>query len=362
MAHLKHPLRSKSSSSAIDFESAGTTTGLSISPSSSTHSKHHGPSLSTQSSPDAYGMENPRKRNTWGRVVDAGQDPLRLDSGSSSLSPSTSASRGNRHGASASPPPPLPLGMTSSSSTAGGGGLGVYAIDDDPFLVPITSAQERVYNISQQQGSSPNTSSFPRPTYAGHPDSYSSFDPLSSREPDEPGFISHNPYASQASAGPSSASFMTRNDTETLADDDEAHLTANMSRGTSGDHHNSWRDDSDYGDPERTAGSSSNPSSARRRTVRYSAQSPLKEAGNALASAGRNLRRVSLRVVNLASAGLENQIRLPDDDVSGSPKRPPNGVEEEDLKKKLPIRGRTLCCLGPDSELRLFLYNFLVHK
>ena len=119
MAHLQHPLRSKSSSSAIDFQSTGTTTSLSTLPSSSSHSKHHGPSLSTHSSPDAYGMENPRKRNTWGRVVDAGQDPLRLDSGSSSLSPSAPASRGNRHGTSASPPPPLPLGMTSGNSTAG---------------------------------------------------------------------------------------------------------------------------------------------------------------------------------------------------------------------------------------------------
>ncbi|KIM44013.1 hypothetical protein M413DRAFT_17890 [Hebeloma cylindrosporum] len=73
---------------------------------------------------------------------------------------------------------------------------------------------------------------------------------------------------------------------------------------------------------------------------------------------------MSLRVVNLANTGLEGQLRLGDGEDTTRRKK---GSEDEDgppapdLKQALPIRGRTLCFLGPDSKLRLSLFNFLVH-
>jgi hypothetical protein len=81
-----------------------------------------------------------------------------------------------------------------------------------------------------------------------------------------------------------------------------------------------------------------------------------------------NLRRASIRVVNLASTGLENQIRLSDgpDGVAWG-KRSVLGKDEEgqaqvpDLSKALPLRGRTLGCMGPQSKVRLALFNFLVY-
>ena len=87
-----------------------------------------------------------------------------------------------------------------------------------------------------------------------------------------------------------------------------------------------------------------------------------------LKSVSRNPRHVSLRVVNLAHMGLDEQskpIRLPDvedgmrsdshmDEVE-------DGDEEElpDLAERLPIRGRTLGFLGSISRVWMFLYRFL---
>ncbi|CAK5278246.1 unnamed protein product [Mycena citricolor] len=90
----------------------------------------------------------------------------------------------------------------------------------------------------------------------------------------------------------------------------------------------------------------------RQRTLRYSTSpSPLKKTGTAIKHVSQNLRRVSVRVVNMASVGLE---RLPDD------KR-----DEEDqipnLATSLPLRGRTLGILGPTNPLRLLCFNFLVY-
>jgi hypothetical protein len=68
---------------------------------------------------------------------------------------------------------------------------------------------------------------------------------------------------------------------------------------------------------------------------------------------------MSLRVVNLAGSGLENQLKLRDgDDDPGDHEEDDNDLP--DLSKVIPIRGWTLFFLGPDSRLRLWLYKMLV--
>ncbi|KAF8063493.1 Ion transport protein-domain-containing protein [Lyophyllum atratum] len=137
-------------------------------------------------------------------------------------------------------------------------------------------------------------------------------------------------------------------------EDDEAHLTSNMSRnGAEGEY--------DEADPERSAATTPR---SRRRTVRYSASpSPLKKTSTAVRTMSQKLRRASVRVVNLASAGLENQLRLGDGDDTVRGRRRDDDEEDPlpDLTKALPIRGRTLGCFGPQSKVRLALFNFLVY-
>ncbi|KXN82493.1 Calcium-channel protein cch1 [Leucoagaricus sp. SymC.cos] len=131
-------------------------------------------------------------------------------------------------------------------------------------------------------------------------------------------------------------------------EDDEAVLTRNMSRNGQEE---VWAD----GDPEQSFGS------ARRRTLRYSASpSPLKKTGSVIRNVSQNIRRVSLRVVNLAGSGLENQLRLGDGD-DGPAKVDDEEEDLPDLSKVIPIRGRTLGFLGADSKLRLGLYSMLVY-
>ena len=84
----------------------------------------------------------------------------------------------------------------------------------------------------------------------------------------------------------------------------------------------------------------------------------------------RNIRRVSLRVVNMTGMGIDEHVRLADmgDEKMGLPED--EGEEDEesedealpDLSKTLPIRGRTLGFLGPTNRVRLALYHFLVYK
>ncbi|KII90373.1 hypothetical protein PLICRDRAFT_173801 [Plicaturopsis crispa FD-325 SS-3] len=158
---------------------------------------------------------------------------------------------------------------------------------------------------------------------------------------------------STTQAGPSSVSLIP----DGHRDDDEAHLTSNMASmaGTSTER---WSNDP--ADPERTSGSTPR---SKRRTIRYSlSPSP----GSRLKNASRSLRRASLRVVNLAGVGLEQQIRLPDDDGDDGDMEYKGTFEDEDkstvydLKSSLPIRGRTLGFLGPTSRVRLWLFKFLV--
>ncbi|KAF8882238.1 Ion transport protein-domain-containing protein [Infundibulicybe gibba] len=165
-------------------------------------------------------------------------------------------------------------------------------------------------------------------------------------------------------SGPSTVSLIAEPrdfDMDGQMEDDEARLTSNMSHqgGTGAD----W-DEGYSEDPERSAGGT-----PRRRTLRYSVTpSPLKKTGTAIKTVSKNIRRVSLRVVNLAGAGLENQLRLADDEHGDARSRTAvkdgnAGAEPlSDLHKALPIRGRTLGCLGPESGLRLALYRFLTYE
>lgn len=76
---------------------------------------------------------------------------------------------------------------------------------------------------------------------------------------------------------------------------------------------------------------------------------------------------MSLRVVNLAGMGLDDHIRLAD---GGKDKLKTSDVgsddeEQEhdlpDLRKSMPIRGRSLGFLGTNNKLRLAMYRFLLY-
>lgn len=121
-----------------------------------------------------------------------------------------------------------------------------------------------------------------------------------------------------------------------------------------------------------------------RKSLRYSTQP---STGDRLRSVKRSLHRMSVRVVNLASAGLEDKargIRLPDDDhleqrMRGKERADKDdredgerdeydGKDEDDddedlpdLAARLPIRGRTLGFLGSTSRLRLAMFRFLTY-
>ncbi|KAM5541612.1 hypothetical protein V8D89_004802 [Ganoderma adspersum] len=173
------------------------------------------------------------------------------------------------------------------------------------------------------------------------------------------GAIYSTPQPGQSSASLISSNFRESGDTtDSTRDDDEAHLTANMSRQGAG---GEWGIGHSV-DPERSGAS---PRSARRRTVRYST-SPLKKTGTTIMSVSRNLRRASLRVVNFGGYGLEDHVRLDDVDERDTKDRDDDEIPDEDevlpdLSKALPIRGRTLGCLGPRSKVRLAMYKFLTY-
>ncbi|KAI0321538.1 Ion transport protein-domain-containing protein [Amylostereum chailletii] len=147
-------------------------------------------------------------------------------------------------------------------------------------------------------------------------------------------------------------------------DDDETHLTANMSQQPAGD--TGWPADVDA---ERISGATPR---TRRRTLRYSATpSPMNRTGSTLRNVSKSLRRVSLRVVNLAGKGLDDHIRMSDsnDLMVENEKEGPVQDEDEDIKgdalpdlrKSLPIRGKALGILGPENRLRLAMFRFLVY-
>lgn len=157
-------------------------------------------------------------------------------------------------------------------------------------------------------------------------------------------------------------------DSDSQREDDEAHLTSNMSRmGNS----SPWQ--RDEMDPERTVPSSRSGKAA----GRYSTSpSPLKKTGTRFMDISRSLKRASYRVVNLAGNPLENHIRLDDqDEPKPEPNAPPPKAEDEntqpaggeeplpDLGTVVgPIRGRTLGFLGPSSSVRLAMYRLLLYQ
>jgi len=250
------------------------------------------PSLETSDSRGSIA----RRRTSWGqRLVDKGRDPLQLDYSSAANSAALPSSGLN----------------TSGSGPIRSGVDDLFPTPDDrnfPFSARYESPERSMHSYSTSQ------------------------------------------------AGPSTASLIPPRDFEAEdghREDDEAHLTANMSlNGTE----ERWEGE----DPERSPATTPR---SRRRTARYSlSPSPLKKTGTAIKSMTHNLRRASVRVVNLASAGLENQVRLGDDDEGAGGRR--LSKDEEllpNLNNVLPIRGRALGCLGPESKIRLALFNFLLY-
>lgn len=162
-------------------------------------------------------------------------------------------------------------------------------------------------------------------------------------------------------------------------DDDEARLTS-FASGTAGHGHDRSAMSlsvSTHLDPsmasgidvERTPKSRASKSQSKRYSTSPSPASRLR-------SVSRNLRRVSLRVVNLAGVGLEEKargIRLPDDKDDGAKVKGKDtqsavsGEDQEeehelpDLATRLPIRGRTLGFLGPSNRIRLAMFRFLTY-
>ena len=226
---------------------------------------------------------------------------------------------------------------------------------DPPDAEPRTSTSQRMGPVTGPAG------------WASHDDPF-----FSPTEDDSPTFNHNFSYQSAgggtyttAQPGPSSASLIStayRTSDPAVEDEDELALTANMSRpGTS----NGWRASMDA-DPERSA------SGARsKRNMRYSASpSPLRKAGNRLTTISRNLRRASVRVVNMAGIGVDEHVRLADlDDEKMAVKDEEDEEKDEkeydavvlDLSKTMPIRGKTLGFMGPRSRLRLAMYKFLIY-
>ncbi|OCH86932.1 hypothetical protein OBBRIDRAFT_890152 [Obba rivulosa] len=286
-----------SASSAIDL--TGTTAGLAS-------SRPTSPSLVPSESRGSFS-----RRRSWGRV-EAGQDPLRLRI---DLADTVQAS------------PSVPKqGETS------------WDPSDDPFSSPVDEDSPYTHEP-------PLRTSLP---YHGVGSTYSTTQP------------------GQSTASLISSEYRTFGERmEGHREDDEAGLTSNMSRpGTS----QGWSHHSDM-DPER---SGATPRS-RRKSLRYSmSPSPLKKTSTTLKTVSHNLRRASIRVVNLAGFGLDDHVRLDDvnEPVRSTEKDADEDDEDEDkagedalpdLSKALPIRGRTLACLGPSSRVRLAMYQFLVY-
>lgn len=129
--------------------------------------------------------------------------------------------------------------------------------------------------------------------------------------------------------------------------DDEQHLT--------GAAQPPWRGEEAFDeDTERSA--------ARQPKGRYPPSSPLRSSsvgGNALRAVSRNLRRVSVRVVDLASTGTKDQaVKLKDRTEESSDPPPQDEALHDPQGTKL--RGRTLAIFGPDSAIRRAMFDFLL--
>lgn len=244
-------------------------------------------------------------------------------------------------------PDPLYLDLDSTAQTAPrrfatttptSGSMSQQTQDRDPFYVP-SDERSHPYAIDSTRQYTPRV---PSHTYSD--DSYTS--PIAG--------------PSTTSLVPSERGHFEHEMDDGHREDDEAHLTANMSHSGMGDHGSEGYSSND---PENEGGQTPR---SRRRTLRYSVSpSPLKKTETAIKSVSKNLRRMSLRVVNLANTGLEGQLRLGDGDEGKDKKLQDDEDDDEppvpDLKQVLPIRGRTLGFLGSESRVRLALFRFLVH-
>lgn len=130
--------------------------------------------------------------------------------------------------------------------------------------------------------------------------------------------------------------------------DDEQHLTSAA--------HPPWRGEDGY-DEERSAAHQ-----VKGRRERYVGTSPLRSStmgGNALRAMSRNIRRVSVRVVDLASTGAKDQaLKLEDTQEPGVASR----AQEEPLPdlSGTRLRGTTLGFFGPHSRVRHAMFQFLL--
>ncbi|CDO68509.1 hypothetical protein BN946_scf184998.g6 [Trametes cinnabarina] len=254
------------------------------------------------------------------------------------------------------PTTPLSSDSLARRRTSWGGANAVQ----DPLRYDLQSSDHEHVAVPSREGNAtwvPNEDPF-SPT-----DEHPPFRDYSYRAGDmryqDPGAIYSASQPGQSSASLISSHFRESGDTtDSTRDDDEAHLTSNMSRHGAG---TDWGP-GDGVDAERSGASLR----AKRRTLRYGA-SPLKKTGTTLKTVSRNLRRASLRVVNFGGLGLEDHVRLDDTDERNEKKEededdiPDENEALPDLTKSLPIRGRTLGCLGPHSRLRLAMYKFLVY-
>jgi len=137
-------------------------------------------------------------------------------------------------------------------------------------------------------------------------------------------------------------------------DSADTHLTSNASRIARQDSLDAYSNS----DPELEGAT---PPRSRRKSLQYTlSPSPLKSTENVMKSVSKNLRRMSLRVVNLRNNGLEGQVRLPDGEETEAQNEEHEGAQP-DLKQIFPIRGRALGFLGPENKFRLALFNFLVY-
>ena len=156
-------------------------------------------------------------------------------------------------------------------------------------------------------------------------------------------------------------------------DDDEARLTSFASTVAGRDRSRSANLDPSMAsdmDLERTPDTRT----SKQRNNRYSVTpSP----ASRLRTMKHTLRRVSVRVVNLAGRGVEEKgqpIRLPDDDdqkdgdMTNAQKEEReltdmDDIEElPDLESKMPLRGRTLGLFGPSNSIRLAMFRFLTFR
>lgn len=150
----------------------------------------------------------------------------------------------------------------------------------------------------------------------------------------------------------SAASLISRDtDPGSTRSDDEAELTQHMS----------WASGADA-DPEVV---SPNPV-RRRKSARYT-QSPLAKPGARLQSLSRNMRRISVRVVNFAGRNVEDHVRLDEDEYE---KVDTADADDQSVKRPdalnpphaRPLRGRTLGFLSSTNPIRLAMYRLFVYS